>query len=740
MKKLIISVIVLMSSITTFGQSYQPFDFEKGMWYCRYVTKGGMFGADFERTLYVTDSIKFYCNGDTTINNFVFKKLYYSGFSSVQGLPEKPVSGYYTAIRNDTLNKKVLFVPAGYDSSYSSSGIVLYDFDIAVGDSIGYNYTTNKKDTVTSIDTVVYCNRAHRRFNSESGRNTLIEGIGSISGLFPLVSPTDYGTLLCYQEFGNSDCVDCKIFTPDDYLTQTFWSKVIDDLHKNLSYITDKALFRDSVILVSGVVSEATCHYHNLFAFNLKGQKLWETHGTQDLICVDSNFIYTAGFTFIDDIAGIEQIIISKYDSEGKEIFSIGYPDVPHQGNYEFIPKSIGVSSDGKIIVSSETSVVLADSGGNSIHEIQIDVQGAIQSVYSINPESFLITTQNTIFQTDQSFSTTDSVSFTGTIKKTLLQNDTVYAVVDTELFLIDLNLNITDTLISNGLEIQNMEFVGNDLWISSFEDEYINLAKLHGKETAATVTFPKMLNETEFIVTDNSFVFAGNSFSNQIGLYSYPKNEATEQPDIPDIELIDLNISNIRFAYYLFMGDSIVIGYFFTPEVIVKNNGADTIKSFAVFADLHGGMNCGQNFFYTKTDGLEILPGQSQTVMLSGGYEEDIKNNLLCFQLLAPNSEIETQVGSNSICKTFTITATDKYKKSEITVYPNPCVDFLVIENPSAEPLTAEIIDLNGKVIIKEHAGSQSKTIDTKHIKPGFYILKITSDSVTFTQTIIKQ
>lgn len=214
MKRLIIFKSLLMFSIACFSQSYQPFDFENGMWYCRYVSKGGWFGADFERTKYVTDSVKFYCNGDTTINDFVYKKLYYSGFSSVLGLPEKPISGYYSAIRNDTINKKILYAPAGYDAANTGSGFILYDFNLAVGDSIGYNYSTSKKDIVTSIDTVVYCNRAHRRFNTESGWNTLIEGIGSVNALFPLVSPTDYGILLCYQEYGNNDCVDCKIFTP----------------------------------------------------------------------------------------------------------------------------------------------------------------------------------------------------------------------------------------------------------------------------------------------------------------------------------------------------------------------------------------------------------------------------------------------------------------------------------------------------------------------------------------------
>ncbi len=740
MKRLIIFKSLLLFSIVCFSQSYQPFDFEKGMWYCRYVTKGGWFGADFDRTLYVTDSVKFYCNGDTTINNFVYKKLYYSGFSSVHGLPREPVSGYYSAIRNDTINKKILYAPAGHDAANTGYGLILYDFNLSVGDSIGYNYSTNKKDIVTSIDTIIYCNREHRRFNTESGSNTLIEGIGSVNGLFPLVSPTDFGTLLCYQEYGNNDCVDCKIFTPDDYLAQTFWSNVIDDQQKNLSYITDKALFRDSVIVISGVVSEASCHNYNLFAFNLNGQKLWEIRGTQDLICTDSNSIYTAGFTFIDDISGIEQIIISKYDPEGKEIFSIGYPDVPHQDNYEFIPKSIHISSDGKIIVSSEKSVVMTDSSGTTIHEIQIDVQGAIQSVYSINPESFLLTTQNTIFKTDQSFSATDSVSFGGTIKKTLLHNDTIYAVVDTELLRIDLNLNIIDTLISNSFEIQNFDFSGDDLWISSFEDENINLAKQHGKETATTVTFPKMLNETEFIVTNNSFVFAGNSFSNQIGLFSYPRSVLPEQQVLPDIEFVDFNTNKISIEYHTFQGDSIATGYFFTPEVIVKNNSSDTIESFAVFADLHGGMNCAQNFFYQKITGLEILPGQSQTVTLSRGYEENIKNNELCFQLLAPNSKIETQVENNSICKTFTITSVTNLRNAQTRIFPNPFSDDIYIENQELGDVQVELLDSNGRLILQKNSKANPIKLDTNNLKPGIYIVKIHSSETTQTKTLIKQ
>jgi hypothetical protein len=349
-----------------------------------------------------------------------------------------------------------------------------------------------------------------------------------------------------------------------------------------------------------------------------------------------------------------------------------------------------------------------------------------------------LITTQNTIFKTDQSFSATDSVSFTGTIKKTLLQNDTVYAVVDTELLRIDLNLNIIDTLISNSFEIQNFDFSGKDLWVSSFDEEKINLTKLKGNKTDATVTFPKMLNETEFIVTDNSFIFAGNSFSDQIGLLSYPRSVLPEQQVLPDIEFVYFNIIKISIEYHTFQGDSIATGYFFTPEVIVKNNSSDTIESFAVFADLHGGMNCAQNFFYQKITGLEILPGQSQTVSLYRCYEEDIKNNELCFRLLAPNGEIETEVENNSICKTFTITSVTNLRNAQTRIFPNPFSDVIYVENQELGDFQVELLDSNGRLILKKNSKANLIKLETNNLKPGIYIVKIHSSETTQTKTLI--
>ena len=90
------------------SQNYVPFDFSSGEWFCSYFTKGGLFSQ--HGTYYASESLKFYCSGDTTINSIDFKKLYYKGTTYSQIMPLTVISGYMGAIRNDTTKKKVWFM------------------------------------------------------------------------------------------------------------------------------------------------------------------------------------------------------------------------------------------------------------------------------------------------------------------------------------------------------------------------------------------------------------------------------------------------------------------------------------------------------------------------------------------------------------------------------------------------------------------------------------------------------
>lgn len=285
------------------------------------------------------------------------------------------------------------------------------------------------------------------------------------------------------------------------------------------------------------------------------------------------------------------------------------------------------------------------------------------------------------------------------------------------------------------------MELYNKDFWVQTARPDIIELINIHGREIRNIFNFPVLVNNMEFTVAGSNFIFAGNSFTDQIGMYNYKSsNQGTLKFNLPDIELVDFNIDSIAIDYVSTQQGPLARGYRFNTKLTVKNNGKDIIRSFAVFNDLHGGVNCSQNYFYQWFTDLNILPGQTYTVSLKRAYEEGIKNNQLCFQCLAPNSELEAFIGTNSLCKTFTITDIENLNKSDIKVYPNPFTNYLKIENPKLEIKNIEIVDIKGRTLINRKDLEQRITIETNSFKSGPYILKIIKGKTVNTQMIIKK
>ncbi len=362
-----------------------------------------------------------------------------------------------------------------------------------------------------------------------------------------------------------------------------------DDYTVNKSHATDNALFRDSIVVAGAFVSKASCPHYSLFAYNLKGQKLWDTRGFFDLIYAASDYIYTAGYTPIDDISGIEQIIIAKYDKNGNEIFTIGYPEIPHLEHFEFEPQSIDVASDGTILVSSAKSVIKSDVNGTKIQEYQLTALPDVKGIISLNPETCLIYSQNRIYTSDSSFVLSDSIRFSDSINKILLKNDTVYTLMDSYLVRLDTSLNVIDTLIETSTGFQDMEFYEEHLWIRMSDPDSIKLIDLKNNAVNDTLTFALLSQVNGFVATNNNYTFIGNSFTDQIGIYNY---KTTDLPGIelnlPDIELVDFDIDSITLEYVTTPEMTFARGFYFNPELTVKNNGTDTIHTFSVFSDLY--------------------------------------------------------------------------------------------------------------------------------------------------------
>ena len=361
---------------------------------------------------------------------------------------------------------------------------------------------------------------------------------------------------------------------------QSFWSAVADNDPFNKSHVTDIGLFQDSIILVSGYVSDASCPYHRLFAYDFSGKKLWEIDGDHDRIFIDSNYFFTAGYTPVDDVIGFEQVVISGYDKQGNQHFTTGYPPIPHDYYFRFTPVSIDVAEDQTILVASDRSVIKSDFYGFDITEKNLDLPSEIQNFVSVSSQTYLISTLNRMYRSDSAFILLDSLSFANSLIETVLHKDTIYALFNSDLIRMDTNLSVIDTVINTQeSNFQNFGFYQGNLWIQTIDTDSINLIKIQDKEIIDTLFFVLLSHNIEFIVADDNYTFIGNSFSDQICLYNFniPDSDIIH-PEVPDIEIIDFNIDSTTVVYIEGF-DTFAIGYFFDAELTIKNIGSGTIN-----------------------------------------------------------------------------------------------------------------------------------------------------------------
>lgn len=76
---------------------------------------------------------------------------------------------------------------------------------------------------------------------------------------------------------------------------------------------------------------------------------------------------------------------------------------------------------------------------------------------------------------------------------------------------------------------------------------------------------------------------------------------------------------------------------------------------------------------------------------------------------------------------------------KSQYTIYPNPCKNFLFLNKvEQTNNFNIEVYDLTGRIILKENL--RSNKIDVSKLQKGYYILKINSSEEPSTIKFIKE
>ena len=204
-------IIILMGRL--FAQNYHPFPTQNVFWgensfYFQSLTND-------ESCQYFQD----FTTGDTLVGAHLYHKLWSSGYYYPLGYCNNPFysplifSHYNGAFREDSLDRKVYYLPAG-----SSSDTLLYDFNLNINDILPESYINQDypNNRVTKFDSILIDGTYHKRYGItapgfggiDSNYAYIIEGVGSswglLEGLHPQTEAPSGSELTCFSVNGNA--------------------------------------------------------------------------------------------------------------------------------------------------------------------------------------------------------------------------------------------------------------------------------------------------------------------------------------------------------------------------------------------------------------------------------------------------------------------------------------------------------------------------------------------------------
>ena len=186
------------------------------------------------------ESKKYYVNGDTTINSFVYKQIFESGWRQYDlpniGLINCGESGTYSNAQPSfflrSADKKIFI-----RQNNVSDERILYDFNLSVGDTLPITVNNPSPEIIISaVDSIITPVGYRKRFAFTGGNSSggyIIEGIGSTRGLIesiPAELECNY-TLSCFslmnEAFYPGNASTCLIQTNvDEQNTNDFAVKI----------------------------------------------------------------------------------------------------------------------------------------------------------------------------------------------------------------------------------------------------------------------------------------------------------------------------------------------------------------------------------------------------------------------------------------------------------------------------------------------------------------------------------
>lgn len=203
MKSLSLILLFIVAVFSCHAQQYRPFPTGNAYWL--YTINTGNWGTASSSNPSLIYRQYIMSGTDTILNGQTYKIITKREYIDSGIYSTNPVPSYTNktanvpdevvmAIRED--NKRIMAVlfPA-------TTEVLLYDFNKNIGDTMQYLPTINSK-VIIGFDTVMVGTTAHKRWLTDNYMTDVIEGVGSIQGIFGMLNGQNTVQLACFYNTG----------------------------------------------------------------------------------------------------------------------------------------------------------------------------------------------------------------------------------------------------------------------------------------------------------------------------------------------------------------------------------------------------------------------------------------------------------------------------------------------------------------------------------------------------------
>ncbi len=279
-----------------------------------------------------------------------------------------------------------------------------------------------------------------------------------------------------------------------------------------------------------------------------------------------------------------------------------------------------------------------------------------------------------------------------------------------------------------NILGVINMDMIGYDgdapgtAGDNDFDIDVRNIANsITIKDDLITILNSYTFDLNEIVVDPGTTASDHSRFWNQ-GYSAVLIGESWETNDqTPDYHTSDDRVEDIDFQYMTEL-TKLVAAYMATKAGLLAVD--NTIAQSQT--ELVSNETSGTYQWYNCDTNSEIL-GETNQIFIpstSGNYAVEVSNGT-CTEM--------------SNCISFSVLSTEEFLKDEISLFPNPVISKLKIENFTETELNITINDILGKVVDKQNSQKRYIEIEFDNVPSGVYFVTLKTETKSSTYKIVK-